>query len=200
MSFSFTCSFSFTFSCYFSVFVLSNFSKIQTTSFSEPDQTNGPAIPISDHSSPSQSAPHEPHSLGSSLYRLFSRGNTDLRTAKDENLSNLAEIHSAVVDDVPVSAEEQYSARNYLLGATRATASYTYESANQWYALSKDMWWWLQKRVIKEHECQHPVPPRDSQMWVVLERNNSFWHLACTQWVILIDGMYCELLILIYTL
>ncbi|KAL5263511.1 hypothetical protein ACHWQZ_G008769 [Mnemiopsis leidyi] len=130
----------------------------------EPDQTNGPAIPISDHSSPSQSAPHEPHSLGSSLYRLFSRGNTDLRTAKDENLSNLAEIHSAVVDDVPVSAEEQYSARNYLLGATRATASYTYESANQWYALSKDMWWWLQKRVIKEHECQHPVPPRDSQI------------------------------------
>ena len=133
-------------------------------SISEQDQTDGPAIPISDHNVPSQSAPHEPHSLGSSLYRLFSRGNTDIRSAKDENLSNLAEIHNAVVDDVPVSAEEQYSARNYLLGATRATAAYTYESANQWYALSKDMWWWLQKRVIKEHECQHPVPPQDAQM------------------------------------
>ena len=121
-------------------------------------------MPIKDASVPPQDTSLEPHSLGSSLYRLFSRGNADLRPSKADNLSHLAEIHSAVVDDVPVSAEEQYSARSYLLGATRATAAYTYESANQWYALSKDMWWWLQKRVIKEHECQHPIPPKDDQM------------------------------------
>lgn len=126
-------------------------------------EPSGPSIPVPDDSEEAPSTPHEPHSLGSSLYRLFSRGPTDLRPSKADNLSNLAEIHSAVVDDVPFSAEEQYSARSYLLGATRATASYTYESANQWYALSKDMWWWLQKRVITEHECQHPVPPQNDQ-------------------------------------
>ena len=131
---------------------------------SAPDRGEGASIPITDHSEAQPSTPHEPHSLGSSLYRLFSRGNPDLRPPKEDNLSHLAEIHDAVVDDVPVSAEEQYSTRSYLLGATRATAAYTYESANQWYALSKDMWWWLQKRVIKEHECQHPVPPQDDQM------------------------------------
>ena len=147
-------------------FYLSVFSHriLKLPPLSAPDRGEGASIPITDHSEAQPSTPHEPHSLGSSLYRLFSRGNPDLRPPKEDNLSHLAEIHDAVVDDVPVSAEEQYSARSYLLGATRATAAYTYESANQWYALSKDMWWWLQKRVIKEHECQHPVPPQDDQM------------------------------------
>ena len=54
------------------------------------------------------------------------------------------------------------------MGATRATVSYTYESANQWLSHSKDMWWWLQKRVITEHECQHPTPPTSDTIRSVL--------------------------------
>lgn len=116
----------------------------------------------------SSSAPHEPHSLGSSLYRLFSRSGPEPAATRNENLANLAEIHNAVVDEVPVVAEDHHTTRSYLLNATRNTAAYTYESANQWLELTRDYWWWLQRRVIKEHDCQHPNPPKSDQMYGLL--------------------------------
>ena len=53
------------------------------------------------------SSPYEPHSLGSSIYRLFSRGNIPPPVEpRSERLTSLAELHDAVKDEIPVSSEE----------------------------------------------------------------------------------------------